>query len=115
MESILFPTIAEREVVEQELGLQLNLTDFIVSLMGLSAEHVNKAFAGFINAYQLNSKQIQFIDTLKQFLLKNGKVNPEKLYDSPFKNYHSMGIDGVFTEKQADVIFKIVEDFNQAN
>tara|TARA_R110002033_G_scaffold52479_1_gene99852 strand:+ start:7579 stop:11073 length:3495 start_codon:yes stop_codon:yes gene_type:complete len=115
LESILFPTIAEREVVEQELGLQLNLTDFIVSLMGLSAEHVNKAFAGFINAYQLNSKQIQFIDTLKQFLLKNGKVNPEKLYDSPFKNYHSMGIDGVFTEKQADVIFKIVEDFNQAN
>ena len=83
--------------------------------MGLSPEKVDAAFAKFINDFQLNAVQIEFLDTIKKFLTTNGTIEPSKLYDSPFKNFHSMGIDGVFTEKQADVIFKIVEDFNQAN
>ena len=80
--------------------------------MGLSAEKVDAAFAKFINDYKLNAIQIQFLDTVKLFLTKNGKIDPSKLYDSPFKNYHNMGIDGVFNEHQADAIFKIVEEFN---
>ena len=40
--------------------------------MGLSAERVDKAFADFINRYQLNSVQIQFLDTIK-LLLKGVK------------------------------------------
>ena len=39
-------------------------------------------------------------------------VEPSKLYDSPFKKYHSMGIRGVFSEKQADSIFEIVTKLN---
>jgi len=54
-----------------------------------------RAFAKFINDYKLNAVQIQFLDTVKLFLTKNGKIDPTKLYDSPFKNYHNMGIDGV--------------------
>jgi type I restriction enzyme R subunit len=83
--------------------------------MGLSPEKVDAAFAKFINDYQLNAIQIQFLDTIKKFLTTNGKIEASKLYDAPFKNYHSMGIDGVFTSQQADRIFEIVQDFNQAN
>jgi type I restriction enzyme R subunit len=97
------------------MGSEFNLVEFIISLVGLSEDKVNEAFAGFTNAYKLNSKQIQFLETIKQFLTKNGKIYPEKLYDSPFKNYHSSGIDGVFNEKQADKIFDIVRGFNKAN
>ena len=52
---------------------------------------------------------------IKQFLTVNGKIDPKKLYESPFKEFHALGVDGVFTEQQADKIFKIVENFNQAN
>lgn len=115
LEDILFKGGIDKESIEKELGSQFSLAKFIISLMGLSSEKVDAAFSKFINDYQLNAVQIQFLDTIKKFITTNGKIEPSKLYDAPFKNYHSMGIDGVFTEQQADVIFKIVEDFNQAN
>lgn len=115
LENILFNDGIDKKAIEKELGSQFSLVKFIISLMGLRPEKVDAAFAKFINDYQLNSIQIQFLDTIKKFLTSNGKIEPSKLYDAPFKNYHSMGIDGVFTSKQADTIFKIVGEFNQAN
>lgn len=113
LEKILFSNEAQKEQIEKELGKSLNLVQFIVSLIGLSSEKVNEAFADFINQYQLSAIQIQFLDTIKIFLTNNGKIDPEKLYDSPFKNYHSLGIDGVFNEEQSTNIFNIIENFNK--
>ncbi|RBP34223.1 type I restriction enzyme R subunit [Oceanihabitans sediminis] len=114
LEAMLFKGGIDKETIEKELGSQFNLVKFIISLMGLSSEKVDQSFAQFINDYQLNAVQIEFLDTIKKFLTTNGKIEPSKLYDSPFKNYHSLGIDGVFTEQQADIIFKILEDFKEA-
>jgi type I restriction enzyme R subunit len=115
LETILFSTNLDKTKVEDEIGKQLNLIQFIINLMGLDEEKVNQAFADFINEFQLNSIQIEFLDTIKLFLTKNGKIDPSKLYDSPFKNYHSMGIDGVFDEQQSSQIFKIIESFNDSS
>jgi len=117
LEKILFSDKVKKEQVENELGKQLNLVSFIVNLIGLSEKKVNNAFSEFMNQYQLSAVQIQFLDTLKLFLTKNGKIDPEKLYESPFKNYHIQGIDGIFNNEQADNIFSIIEHFNhsQAN
>lgn len=117
LEKILFSDKVKKEQVENELGKQLNLVSFIVNLIGLSEKKVNNAFSEFMNQYQLSAVQIQFLDTLKLFLTKNGKIDPEKLYESPFKNYHNQGIDGIFNNEQADNIFSIIEHFNhsQAN
>jgi type I restriction enzyme R subunit len=115
LEQMLFKGGIDKEAIENELGTQFSLVKFIIALMGLSPEKVDAAFAKFINDYQLNAVQIQFLDTIKKFLTTNGKIEASKLYDAPFKNYHSMGIDGVFTSQQADQIFEIVQDFNQAN
>ena len=115
LEVILFEGGIDKAAVEKELGTHLSLVQFVISLMGLSSEKVDTSFSKFINDYQLNAVQIQFLDTIKKFLTTNGQIEPSKLYDSPFKNFHSMGIDGVFTAEQADVIFEIVEGLNQAN
>ena len=112
LETILFTDGIKKDAIEKEIGEQFNLVPFVISLMGLSADRVDEAFANFINLYQLNSIQIQFLDTIKLFLTKNGKIDPTKLYDSPFRNYHSMGIDGVFDETQADTIFEIIQTLN---
>lgn len=114
LEAILFKGGIDKEAIEKEIGSQFSLVKFIISLMGLSSEKVNDAFAKFINDYQLNAIQIEFLDTIKKFLTSNGEIEPSKLYDAPFKNYHSLGIDGVFTEQQADKIFEIVSSFNDS-
>jgi len=112
LELLLFSNKINKGQLEAEIGHSLNLVEFIISLVGLSADKVNTAFADFSNKYQLSSVQIQFLDTVKLFLTNNGKIDPAKLYDSPFKNYHSLGIDGVFNEEQADNIFSIIKDLN---
>lgn len=112
LETILFQKDIKKDQIEHELGKRLNLVQFIISLIGLSADRVDAAFAKFINDYQLTAVQIQFLDTIKLFLTKNGKIDPTKLYDSPFKKFHSLGIDGVFNEQQADNIFNIIQNFN---
>lgn len=113
LELLLFNGKVKKEELENELGRKLDLVSFIITLIGLSEERVNSSFAQFINDYQLSSVQIQFLDTLKTFFTHNGKIDPGKLYDSPFKKYHNMGIEGVFNEKQADQIFEIVTGLNQ--
>lgn len=114
LENILFKGGVNKEELEKEIGTQFNMVQFIISLMGLDSDKVDAAFARFVNDYQLNAVQIQFLDTIKKFLTTNGMIDPAKLYDSPFKSYHSLGIDGVFNTEQADNIFRIVEEFNEA-
>jgi type I restriction enzyme R subunit len=113
LELFLFNGKVKKEELENEFGRKLDLVSFIITLIGLSEGRVNSSFAQFINDYQLSSVQIQFLDTLKTFFTHNGKIDPGKLYDSPFKKYHNMGIEGVFNEKQADQIFEIVTGLNQ--
>jgi type I restriction enzyme R subunit len=115
LEDILFQGGIDKEAIEKELGSQFSLVKFIISLMGLNPEKVDAAFAKFINDYQLNSMQVEFLEMIKKFLTTNGEIELSKLYDAPFKNYHSMGIDGVFNTQQSDAIFEIVRDFNKAN
>ncbi len=113
LETILLNGKLQRGELEKELGKELDLVDFIINLTGLSEPHVNSAFAYFINQHELNSRQIQFLDTIKLFFTKNGRIDPAKFYESPFKNFHSLGIDGVFSRKQADRIFEIIEKLNK--
>lgn len=113
LENMLFNGQLRKKELEKELGKKLDLTEFIIGLTGLDQELVNEAFARFINDYQLYPQQIQFLDTIKLVFTKNGKIDPAKFYDSPFKNYHSMGIDGVFSRYQTDRIFEIIEKLNK--
>ncbi|MRT17515.1 DUF4145 domain-containing protein [Vitellibacter sp. q18] len=113
LEKILFAGGIDKASIEKEMGGTFDLVSFIVSLIGLSSEKVDAAFANFINSYQLNSVQIEFLDTIKKFLTKDGKIDLAKLYDSPFKNFHSQGIDGIFDSQQADALIGILEAFNE--
>ena len=115
LEKLLLSKGVKKEYLENEIGGHSKLASFVINLMGLSEDKVEQSFANFINDHQLNSVQIQFLDTIKQFLTKNGKIDPTKLYDAPFKNFHNLRIDGVFNEEQADKIFTIIEKLNERN
>lgn len=115
LEKMLFNSTLSKEELDKELGDKVDLKTLIISLLGRSSGSVDKAFADFINEHQLNSVQIEFLNTIKKFITQNGQINPEKLYDSPFKDYHSLGVDGVFNEQQADKIFQIITHFNESD
>jgi len=112
LESMIFNGELKKEDVEKELGQPIDLIPMIISLHGLSKEHVDEEFASFINKYKLNSKQINFLNTIKQFITQKGKIDPAKLYDAPFSNYHPHAVDGIFSQKQADQIFDIIGKIN---
>ena len=112
LESILFSDEIAKEKIEKELGEQLDLVHFIIHLTGLTKEKVDQAFADFNNKYELTSVQIEFLNTIKLFFTENGELEVSKLYDDPFKRYHSLGIDGVFSESQADELFRIIGEVN---
>lgn len=115
LETILLGSRIKKEELEKELGKALDLENFIISLEGLNPAKVDEAFAQFINEYQLNSVQINFLNTIKEFITQNGTLAPEMLYQDPFVKYHSLGVDGVFNTEQADTIFSILDQFSRAN
>jgi type I restriction enzyme, R subunit len=40
-------------------------------------------------------------------------MNPGLLYESPFTDIHSSGLDGVFNDDEADEIVSLVNSFNE--
>lgn len=46
-------------------------------------------------------------------LTKQGIMQSSRLYESPFNQIHYEGIDGIFSEKDTDEIFEIINHFNQ--
>jgi len=115
LEAILLGDTLSRQELEKELGRSLDLSRMILRLTGMSAQFVDQAFADFINEHQLNSVQINFLSLIKAFFTKEGRIDPEKLYDPPFRDYHSSGVDGVFDEDQADKIFEIIRKMNEVS
>lgn len=114
LENMLFGDRLKKEDLEKEIGAPVNLVQMVISLHGLSKEHVDAQFADFINKYKLNSRQIEFLNTIKQFITRKGQIDAAKLYDVPFSNYHPHAIDGLFSELQADQIFKIIGKINNS-
>lgn len=67
-----------------------NVVQVVRKLVGLDRETANKIFSKYINDNRLNSKQIQFIKQLKEYLIVNGIISLEKLKEQPFSTIGSV-------------------------
>jgi len=87
----------------------------IRQVIGLDSERVDEHFKAFVQKFPtLNANQIRFLDLLKSYLSRYGIIELEKLWEAPFTNIDSAGIDGVFTdEEQVDALLEILKDFNE--
>ncbi len=83
---------------------------FIRHILGLEmlpswSETVTRAFDEFIAAHNtLTTVQLRFLQTLRTFILQNGKVEKKDLIDAPFTQLHPKGIRGVFEPAQVEEI-----------
>lgn len=89
------------------------LVQFIKHMLGIEvletfAETVTKVFDDFVKRHSyLTSRQLQFLDLLKNFVLEKGEVSKRNLIESPFTMIHPEGIRGVFTKKEIDEIIEL--------
>lgn len=88
---------------------------FIKHILGIEIlesfnETVSKAFDDFISKHSyLTSRQLQFMDLLRNFILEKGELQKRNLIESPFTLIHPQGIRGVFSPAEIDEILVFTE------
>lgn len=88
---------------------------FIKHILGIEIletfpESVAKAFSEFIVEHNyLSSRQLQFLDLLKKFILEKGDLEKKNLIEAPFTFIHPDGIRGVFNPQEIEEILKLTE------
>ncbi|MCH6201313.1 DEAD/DEAH box helicase family protein [Aquiflexum sp. LQ15W] len=91
------------------------LVQFIKHILGIEilesfAETVTKAFDRFIAQHSyLTTRQLQFLELLKGFVLEKGDVSKRNLIESPFTMLHPEGIRGIFNQKEIDEILSLTQ------
>ena len=99
--------IARAKVENNGLGM------FIRSLVGLDKEAAKQAFARFIKGETVTPNQIEFVNLVVDYLTENGVMEPERLYESPFTDINSQGIEGVFPSASVDQIVGVLEEIRR--
>ena len=79
---------------------------FVRKIVGLSSEKVNQILNEYLQEYNFNSRQEEFLNEIVTFVKENGDILPEDLYESdPFKNIEYTDIfDG-----ETEPLYKFIE------
>ena len=81
-----------------------------IEILASFPETVTKAFDQFIAAHtNLNSRQLEFLRLLKDFMIEREKIKKRDLIQSPFTIIHPQGIRGVFRPVEIDEILQLTE------
>ena len=91
---------------QEEGGLGL----LIRSMVGLDREAAKEAFTGFISAHKLTADQTEFLNMVIDYLTERGVMDPRVLYESPFTDMDSMGVEGVFESAEVVELIAILDD-----
>ncbi|HHJ18625.1 MAG TPA: restriction endonuclease subunit R, partial [Gammaproteobacteria bacterium] len=89
--------------------------EFIRHILGIEKlasfpDTVSQAFDQFIAEHSnLNSRQLEFLNLLKGFIIEREKVEKRDLIESPFTVIHPNGIRGVFNPAEIREILNLTE------
>lgn len=109
LEKILWGELGTKEDYEREIG-DKPLTIFVREIVGLDQATANEAFSEFLDDQNLNSRQIRFVKTIVDYVVKNGIVEKKALQEDPFQSIGSI-ID-VFPLESAQKIISIIDRLN---
>ena len=109
-----YPHITEYILREMYDNKSAKFTQFIKHILGIEElatfnETVSAAFDVFLRQHNtFSEKQIQFILTLKTFILQRGVVEKKDLIHAPFTQLHPEGVRGVFDINETNEIIKFI-------
>jgi type I restriction enzyme R subunit len=112
---------AERPHITEDLLRQVyknrkaRYIQFIRHILGIEIlksfpETVSEAFDQFISQHtNLSSRQLEFLNLLKSFIIDREKIEKRDLINAPFTVIHPQGIRGVFSPAQINEILLLME------
>ncbi len=89
-----------------------SLSLFIRQLVGLDKNAAKNAFSQFLDRKNLTADQISFINYVVEFVVARGVMNLDQLYEQPFININSGGLNAIFKPEDAIKIIGIIRDIN---
>lgn len=93
-------------VAQQSQGLGL----FVRSLVGLDRQAATEAFGRYLDGTRFNVDQVRFVGLIVDELTANGVVEPGRLFESPYTDRASAGVDSVFPPADVEVIVEILHE-----
>ncbi len=109
------PHITEDLLRQVYKNRKASFIQFIRHILGIEIlksfpETVGEAFEQFIQEHNnLNSRQLEFLNLLKTFIIEREKVEKKDLINSPFTVIHPQGIRGVFSPAEIKEILQLTE------
>ncbi|MCK5161729.1 MAG: DEAD/DEAH box helicase family protein [Candidatus Aureabacteria bacterium] len=110
-----YPHVTEYILREIYDNKSAKFVQFIKHILGIEeiatfAESVSVAFDEFLREHNyFGEKQIQFILTLKTFVLQRGVVEKKDLIRAPFTQLHPEGIRGIFKPDEIDEVIGLTQ------
>ena len=104
-------SVGSPEQIRQAFGIEDPLALLVRRIVGLDIRAAKEAFAEYLRKHpSLNAAQMRFINRLIDHLSKNGYIDPERLVDIPYTDFHPNGIFGVFPDSEVSEIRSILKD-----
>ena len=90
LEGVLWKQLGTKEDYEAEYG-DKPLGELVREIVGLDMNAAKEAFSQFMDEYNLNSRQIYFINQIIEYIVHNGMLKDFKvLQESPFTDQGSV-------------------------
>jgi type I restriction enzyme R subunit len=111
------PHITEDLLRQVYKNRKARFIQFIRHILGIEVlqsfpDEVSAAFEQFIHAHTtLTSRQMEFLNLLKNFIIEREKVEKRDLINAPFTVIHPQGIRGVFSPTEINEILQLTERF----
>jgi type I restriction enzyme R subunit len=109
------PHITEDLLRQVYKNRKARFIQFIRHILGIEIlksfpETVSEAFDQFIGQHtSLSSRQLEFLNLLKGFIIEREKVEKKDLINAPFTVIHPQGIRGVFSPAEINEILQLTE------
>lgn len=109
------PHITEDLLRKVYQNRKARFVEFIRHILGIEVllsfpDTVSEAFEQFIQHHtSLSSRQLEFLNLLKNFIIEREKVEKKDLISAPFTVIHPQGIRGVFSPAEINEILQLTE------
>ena len=77
---------------------------FVRGLVGLDRVAVTEAFERYLDRTRFTADQVRFVNLIVDELTRNGVMEPQRLFESPYTDHAPTGPDYVFPEAEVTVI-----------
>lgn len=110
-EKILWQEIGSKDEYVQTYGDQ-PLLKLVASIIGMNRQAAEKQFSKFLNDENINSNQIDFVNGIVDYIVKNGSLEKQVLQEYPFNK--NGGVVNLFKDRMdlAKGIVSIIDKVN---